>query len=158
MIYKADDVPTLNQIASSLWDKLGMGLRYLASHNRPLSMAPSQLGAFARSDPQQPSANPECHIQSLSLDRSGGPLHAFPVFITSVCNLHPHNRGTMRIRSLDSGETPSIQPSYLSDPRDLKATAGAVRLARHVAAAPTLAAFRPQEHKSGPGYCSEEDL
>lgn len=77
MIYKVDGVPTLNQIAGSLWGKLGMGLRYLASRSGPLSMAPSQLGAFARSDPQQPSANLEYHVQPLSLDRFGEPLHAF---------------------------------------------------------------------------------
>ncbi|MFI9660903.1 hypothetical protein PA6761_05688 [Pseudomonas aeruginosa] len=93
MIYKVDGVPTLNQIAGSLWGKLGMGLRYLASRSGPLSMAPSQLGAFARSDPQQPSANLEYHVQPLSLDRFGEPLHAFPAFTASVCDLRPHSRG-----------------------------------------------------------------
>ncbi len=92
MIYKVDGVPTLNQIAGSLWGKLGMGLRYLASRSGPLSMAPSQLGAFARSDPQ-PSANLEYHVQPLSLDRFGEPLHAFPAFTASVCDLRPHSRG-----------------------------------------------------------------
>ena len=136
MIYKVDGVPTLNQIAGSLWGKLGMGLRYLASRSGPLSMAPSQLGAFARSDPQQPSANLEYHVQPLSLDRFGEPLHAFPAFTASVCDLRPHSRGTVRIRSLDPGEAPSIQPNYLSDPRDLKVAADAIRLTRRIAAAP----------------------
>ncbi|WVO55103.1 GMC family oxidoreductase [Pseudomonas aeruginosa] len=158
MIYKVDGVPTLNQIAGSLWGKLGMGLRYLASRSGPLSMAPSQLGAFARSDPQQPSANLEYHVQPLSLDRFGEPLHAFPAFTASVCDLRPHSRGTVRIRSLDPGEAPSIQPNYLSDPRDLKVAADAIRLTRRIAAAPALAAFRPQEYKPGPEYRSEEDL
>lgn len=158
MIYKVDGVPTLNQIAGSLWGKLGMGLRYLASRSGPLSMAPSQLGAFARSDPQQPSANLEYHVQPLSLDRFGEPLHAFSAFTASVCDLRPHSRGTVRIRSLDPGEAPSIQPNYLSDPRDLKVAADAIRLTRRIAAAPALAAFRPQEYKPGPEYRSEEDL
>ncbi|WP_205578272.1 GMC family oxidoreductase, partial [Pseudomonas aeruginosa] len=158
MIYKVDGVPTLNQIAGSLWGKLGMGLRYLASRSGPLSMAPSQLGAFARSDPQQPSANLEYHVQPLSLDRFGEPLHAFPAFTASVCDLRPHSRGTVRIRSLDPGEAPSIQPNYLSDPRDLKVAVDAIRLTRRIAAAPALAAFRPQEYKPGPEYRSEEDL
>ncbi|MDT4836227.1 alcohol dehydrogenase [compost metagenome] len=158
MIYKVNGVPTLNQIASSLWGKLGMGLRYLLDRSGPLSMAPSQLGAFARSDPQQPSANLEYHVQPLSLDRFGEPLHAFPAFTASVCDLRPHSRGSVRIRSADLREAPSIQPNYLSDPRDLAVAADAIRLTRRIAAAPALAAYRPEEYRPGLDYRSEEDL
>ncbi|MEX5331654.1 GMC family oxidoreductase [Pseudomonas paraeruginosa] len=158
LIYKVEGVPTLNQIAGSAWGKLGMGLRYLLNRSGPLSMAPSQLGAFARSDPQQPSANLEYHVQPLSLDRFGEPLHAFPAFTASVCDLRPHSRGTVRIRSLEADAAPSIQPNYLSDPRDLEVAADAIRLTRRIAAAPALAAFRPEEYKPGPEYRSEEDL
>ncbi|WP_044873711.1 GMC family oxidoreductase [Pseudomonas sp. LFM046] len=158
LIYKVSGVPTLNQIAGSLWGKLGMGLRYLFDRSGPLSMAPSQLGAFARSDPQQPSANLEYHVQPLSLDRFGEPLHAFPAFTASVCDLRPHSRGTVQIRSADPGLAPSIQPNYLGDPRDLKVAADAIRLTRRIVAQPALAPFQPEEYKPGPDYRSEEDL
>ncbi|MNQ81097.1 Alcohol dehydrogenase [acceptor] [compost metagenome] len=137
---------------------MGMGLRYLLDRSGPLSMAPSQLGAFARSDPQQPSANLEYHVQPLSLDRFGEPLHDFPAFTASVCDLRPHSRGTVRIRSTDPREAPSIQPNYLSDPRDLAVAADAIRLTRRIVAAPALSAYRPEEYKPGPDYQSEEDL
>ncbi|MCY1502586.1 Alcohol dehydrogenase [acceptor] [compost metagenome] len=158
MVYKVSGVPTLNQIAGSLWGKLGMGIRYLLDRSGPLSMAPSQLGAFARSDPQQPSANLEYHVQPLSLDRFGEPLHDFPAFTASVCDLRPHSRGTVRIRSADPALAPSIQPNYLSDPRDLAVAADAIRLTRRIVAAPALSTYQPEEYKPGPGYQSEEDL
>ncbi|WP_271408980.1 GMC family oxidoreductase [Pseudomonas sp. Q1-7] len=158
LVYKVSGVPTLNQIAGSPWGKLGMGLRYLFDRSGPLSMAPSQLGAFARSDPQQPSANLEYHVQPLSLDRFGEPLHDFPAFTASVCDLRPHSRGTVQIRSTDPSQAPSIQPNYLSDPRDLAVAADAIRLTRRIVAAPALAPYRPEEYRPGPDYRSEEDL
>ncbi len=158
LVYKVSGVPTLNQIASSLWGKAGMGLEYLLKRSGPLAMAPSQLGAFARSSPEQASANLQYHVQPLSLERFGEPLHAFPAFTASVCNLRPHSRGSVAIRSLDVRDAPAIQPNYLSDARDLAVAADAIRLTRRIVAAPALAAFKPTEYKPGPDYQHEEDL
>jgi choline dehydrogenase len=158
LIYKVSGVRTLNQIAGSLWGKLGMGLEYLLKRSGPLAMAPSQLGAFARSSAEQPSANLQYHVQPLSLERFGEPLHGFPAFTASVCNLRPHSRGKVEIRSQDAAQAPLIQPNYLSDERDLRVAADAIRLTRRIVAAPALAAFKPEEYKPGPSYQSEEDL
>ncbi|MCY1327571.1 Alcohol dehydrogenase [acceptor] [compost metagenome] len=158
LIYRISGAPSLNKIASTPWGKLGMGLEYLFRRSGPLSMAPSQLGAFARSDPSQPSANLEYHVQPLSLERFGEPLHDFPAFTASVCDLRPLSRGTVQIRSADCRDKPAIQPNYLSHPQDLRVAADAIRLTRRIAAAPALARFRPEEFKPGPDYRSEEDL
>jgi choline dehydrogenase len=158
LIYKVSGVPTLNQIAGSLWGKLGMGLEYLFKRSGPLAMAPSQLGAFARSSAEQPSANLQYHVQPLSLERFGEPQHCIPAFTASVCNLRPHSRGKVEIRSLEAAQAPLIQPNYLSDERDLRVAADAIRLTRRIVAAPALAAFKPEEYKPGPSYRSEEDL
>ncbi|HZX52753.1 MAG TPA: GMC family oxidoreductase N-terminal domain-containing protein [Pseudomonas sp.] len=158
LIYKVSGVTTLNQLVASPWGKLGMGLEYLFKRSGPLAMAPSQLGAFARSSVAQPSANLQYHVQPLSLERFGEPLHGFPAFTASVCNLRPYSRGKVEIRSLDAAAAPLIQPNYLSDPRDLQVAADAIRLTRRIVAAPALAAFKPEEYKPGPSYQSEEDL
>ncbi|HUE93094.1 GMC family oxidoreductase [Pseudomonas sp.] len=158
LIYKVSGVPTLNQLVANPWGKLGMGLEYLFKRSGPLAMAPSQLGAFARSSAAQPSANLQYHVQPLSLERFGEPLHGFPAFTASVCNLRPYSRGKVEIRSLDAAAAPLIQPNYLSDPRDLQVAADAIRLTRRIVAAPALAAFKPEEYKPGPSYQSEEDL
>lgn len=92
-----------------------MGLQYLLFRRGPLTMAPSQLGVFARSSPSQASANLEYHVQPLSLDRFGEPLHTFPAFTASVCNLRPRSRGRLWIRSPDPRDPPAIQPNYLSE-------------------------------------------
>lgn len=136
LIYKLENARTLNQIAGSLWGKMGMGLRYLYDRSGPLSMAPSQLGAFARSGPEQTSANLEYHVQPLSLERFGEPLHAFPAFTASVCDLRPQSRGRVQIRSADPQAVPLIQPNYLSHPEDLRVAADAIRLTRRIVAAP----------------------
>ena len=158
LVYRISGAATLNQIAGSWWGKLGMGLEYLFKRSGPLSMAPSQLGAFAKSDPGQATANLQYHVQPLSLERFGEPLHAFPAFTASVCDLRPHSRGSVRIRSAEVRDKPLIQPNYLSDPRDLQVAADAIRLTRRIAAAPALAPFQPQEYKPGPAYQSEADL
>ncbi|WP_068829305.1 GMC family oxidoreductase [Pseudomonas sp. BMS12] len=158
LIYRISGAPTLNRIAGSLWGKLGMGVEYLLRRSGPLSMAPSQLGAFAKSDPGQARANLQYHVQPLSLERFGEPLHAFPAFTASVCDLRPHSRGSVTIRSAEARDKPLIQPNYLSDPRDLKVAADAIRLTRRIVAAPALARFRPEEYKPGADYQSEEDL
>ncbi|MDR6235455.1 GMC family oxidoreductase [Pseudomonas oryzihabitans] len=158
LIYRVKGVPTLNALAGSLWGKLGMGLEYLWRRSGPLAMAPSQLGAFARSDPGQPSANLQYHVQPLSLERFGEPLHGFPAFTASVCNLRPASRGQVAIRSADPLAAPLIQPRYLSAEEDLKVAADAIRLTRRIVAAPALAAYRPEEYLPGPAYQSEEEL
>ncbi|NQD93110.1 choline dehydrogenase [Pseudomonas sp. CrR25] len=158
LIYRVSGVKTLNQIAGTPWGKLGMGLEYLFRRSGPLAMAPSQLGAFARSSAAQPSANLQYHVQPLSLERFGEPLHRFPAFTASVCNLRPYSRGRVEIRSAQAAEAPLILPNYLSDARDLQVAADAIRLTRRIVAAPALAAFRPEEYKPGPSYQSEEEL
>ncbi|MCP1479470.1 choline dehydrogenase [Pseudomonas chlororaphis] len=158
LIYKLENARTLNQIAGSLWGKMGMGLRYLYDRSGPLSMAPSQLGAFARSGPEQTSANLEYHVQPLSLERFGEPLHAFPAFTASVCDLRPQSRGRVQIRSADPQAAPLIQPNYLSHPEDLRVAADAIRLTRRIVAAPALQAFKPTEYLPGAELRSEEQL
>ncbi|WP_339487419.1 GMC family oxidoreductase [Pseudomonas sp. EL_65y_Pfl2_R95] len=158
LIYKVSGVKTLNQIASRLSGKMAMGIEYLLNRSGPLAMAPSQLGAFARSNAEQTSANLQYHVQPLSLERFGEPLHGFPAFTASVCNLRPFSRGKVAINSLDSSAMPLIQPNYLSDERDLQVAADAIRLTRRIVAAPGLAAFKPEEYKPGPSYQTDEDL
>ncbi|WP_434573360.1 GMC family oxidoreductase [Pseudomonas sp. Z3-8] len=158
LIYQLENARTLNQIAGTLWGKMGMGLRYLYDRSGPLSMAPSQLGAFARSGPEQASANLEYHVQPLSLERFGEPLHSFPAFTASVCDLRPMSRGRVDIRSADPHEAPSIQPNYLSHPEDLRVAADAIRLTRRIVAAPALSAFKPVEYLPGPSLQTEEEL
>ncbi|MBK5540593.1 GMC family oxidoreductase N-terminal domain-containing protein [Pseudomonas sp. TH05] len=158
LIYKLENARTLNQIAGTLWGKMGMGLRYLYDRSGPLSMAPSQLGAFARSGPEQTSANLEYHVQPLSLERFGEPLHAFPAFTASVCDLRPQSRGQVAISSLDAGAAPVIQPNYLSHPHDLRVAADAIRLTRRIVAAPALQAFKPSEYLPGAELQSQEQL
>ncbi|WP_025128057.1 GMC family oxidoreductase [Pseudomonas sp. PH1b] len=158
LIYKLENARTLNQIAGSLWGKMGMGLRYLYDRSGPLSMAPSQLGAFARSGPEQTRANLEYHVQPLSLERFGEPLHSFPAFTASVCDLRPQSRGRVQIRSLEPGDAPLIQPNYLSHPEDLRVAAEAIRLTRRIVDAPALRPFKPSEYLPGPELQSDAQL
>lgn len=158
LIYRISGVKTLNRIAATPWGKLGMALEYLLKRSGPLSMAPSQLGAFAKSDPEQARANLQYHVQPLSLERFGEPLHDFPAFTASVCNLRPTSRGSVQIASVDASVAPLIRPNYLSDERDLQVAADAIRLTRRIVAAPALAGYRPEEYKPGPQYQSQADL
>ncbi|WP_288501335.1 GMC family oxidoreductase N-terminal domain-containing protein [uncultured Pseudomonas sp.] len=158
LIYQIGNARTLNQMANSLWGKMGMGLRYLYDRSGPLAMAPSQLGAFLRSNPDQATANLQYHVQPLSLDRFGEPLHQFPAFTASVCNLRPLSRGRIDIRSADMHSAPLIDPNYLSDPEDLRVAADAIRLTRRIVQAPALAAFAPEEYLPGPALQTEEQL
>lgn len=158
LIYKVSNGRTLNQMAGSLWGKMNMGLRYAINRSGPLAMAPSQLGAFARSGPEQTRANLEYHVQPLSLERFGEPLHAFPAFTASVCDLRPRSRGSVQIRSALPDAAPIIQPNYLSHDEDLKVAVDAIRLTRRIAAAPALAAFEPVEYLPGASLQSEAQL
>jgi choline dehydrogenase len=158
LIYKVSNARTLNQVANSLWGKLGMGLRYLYDRSGPLAMAPSQLGAFVRSGPEQLRANLEYHVQPLSLERFGEPLHRFPAFTASVCNLRPQSRGRVDIVSAQADHAPSINPNYLSHPDDLRVAAQSIRLTREIVARPALAAFQPREYLPGAQLQTEEQL
>ena len=158
LIFKLTKARTLNQVANSLWGKIGMGLRYAYDRSGPLAMAPSQLGAFVKSSPDQPSANLQYHVQPLSLERFGEPLHTFPAFTASVCNLRPKSRGRVDIRSANPDDAPLIDPNYLSHPDDLKVAADAIRLTRRIVASPALQAFRPEEYLPGQELHTEQQL
>ncbi|MDB5860501.1 MAG: hypothetical protein JWQ76_4190 [Ramlibacter sp.] len=157
-VYKVDGVATLNTLASNWWGKLKIGLQYALTRGGPMSMAPSQLGAFTRSSPEQPYPNIEYHVQPLSLDAFGEPLHAFNAFTASVCNLNPTSRGSVRIRSNKFSDAPAIAPNYLSTDEDRKVAADSLRVTRRIAAQPALARYKPQEWKPGPQYQTDEDL
>ncbi|MFS2054330.1 GMC family oxidoreductase [Variovorax sp. Varisp41] len=157
-VYKIDGAPTLNVLASSLFGKARIGLEYVMSRSGPMSMAPSQLGAFTRSSPDREWPNIQYHVQPLSLDAFGEPLHAFPAFTASVCNLNPTSRGTVRIRSKRFEDAPAIAPNYLSTDEDRKVAADSLRVTRRIAAQPALAKYKPQEWKPGVQYQSDEDL
>ena len=157
-IFKVQGIKTLNQTANSLWGKAMMGLEYLLFRRGPLTMAPSQLGLFAHSAPSVATPDLEYHVQPLSLDRFGEPLHRFPAFTASVCDLRPQSRGWVRIRDRDPASAPRIAPCYLSHEADRIKAAKAIRLTRQIAAQPALAPFRPTEHLPGPGFQSDEEL
>jgi choline dehydrogenase len=123
-----------------------------------MSMAPSQLGAFVRSDDSQATPNLQYHVQPLSLEKFGDPLHRFPAFTASVCNLRPTSRGHVRIASNDSYAPPKITPNYLSTPEDRKTAAAALAITRKIAAAPALARYQPEEYKPGLHYRTEDEL
>ncbi|TXC67168.1 choline dehydrogenase [Piscinibacter aquaticus] len=157
-VFQVDGVKTLNTLANSWWGKAGIGLEYLFKRSGPMSMAPSQLGAFTKSDPAQPHANLEYHVQPLSLDAFGQPLHRFPAFTASVCNLNPASRGAVRIRSPQASDAPSIAPNYLSTEEDRRIAAESLRLTRRIVAQPALAKYNPREYKPGVQFQSDEEL
>ncbi|CAG2138596.1 GMC family oxidoreductase [Cupriavidus numazuensis] len=157
-VVKVNGVRTLNTRAASWWGKLGIGLQYAFNQSGPMSMAPSQLGAFARSDASQARPNLEYHVQPLSLDKFGEPLHAFNAFTASVCNLRPTSRGSVHIDSADFRQAPVIAPNYLSTDEDRKVAADSLRLTRRIVASPALAPYRPEEWLPGPGFDSDEAL
>jgi choline dehydrogenase len=158
LVYRVANTRTLNEDANRLVGRIGMGLRYLLFRRGPLTMAPSQLGAFARSDAARATPNLEYHVQPLSLDRFGDPLHPFPAFTASVCNLRPESRGHVRIRSRDPDAPPAIRPNYLSTEADRMVAADAIRLTRRICAAQAMARFAPKEYRPGPEFQSAEEL
>jgi choline dehydrogenase len=155
MIYKVDGIKTLNERYHSPFGFAGMFAEYALFRRGPLTMAPSQLGLFTRSDPDQERANLQYHVQPLSLDKFGDPLHTFPAFTASVANLRPTSRGTVRLRSRDAAEPPLIQPNYLSTDEDRRIAVNAIRLTRHIAAQPALKPFHPAEYL--PGASARDD-
>ncbi len=159
MIFKLGaNARTLNTMAATAWGKLKIGLEYTLLRSGPMSMAPSQLGAFARSDASQATPNLQYHIQPLSLEKFGDPLHAFPAFTASVCNLRPTARGHVRIASADSYAVPKISPCYLSTPEDRQVAAAALALTRRIVAAPAMQVYAPEEYKPGVEYQTEQEL
>ncbi len=149
MVYKVQGVKTLNVSASSWFGKMKIGLEYAFLRSGPMSMAPSQLGAFASSGPEQATPNLQYHVQPLSLEKFGDPLHGFPAFTASVCNLRPTARGHVRLSTHDSYAPPKITPNYLSTAEDRQTAAAALSLTRRIVASPALAAYQPQEFKPG---------
>src|SRR5260370_11438301 len=156
MIYKVDGITTLNERYHARFGMTRMLAEFALLRRGPLTMAPSQLGLFTRSDRDQARANLQYHIQPLSLDRFGEPLHKFPAFTASVCNLRPTSRGTVRLRSRDAAEAPIIAPKYLSTDEDRRIAASAIRLTRKIAAQPALAPFHPDEYWPGPAVRDDE--
>ena len=157
-VFKVEGASTLNTLANSWWGKAKIGLEYLLKRSGPMSMSPSQLGAFTKSDPSQPYANLEYHVQPLSLDAFGEDLHAFPAFTASVCNLNPSSRGSVTITSNKSTDAPAVAPNYLSTEKDRLIAAQSLRQVRKIASQPALAGYTPQEWKPGVVYQSDEAL
>jgi choline dehydrogenase len=156
-IYKVTGARTLNESARGV-GKARIALEYALRRSGPMSMAPSQLGAFTRSDPGRNHANVEFHVQPLSLDAFGEPLHAFPAITASVCNLNPTSRGSVEIASARAEDAPLIRPNYLSTDEDRKVAADSLRLTRRICAQPALARYRPEEWKPGVQFQSDEEL
>jgi choline dehydrogenase len=157
-VFGVQGAKTLNTMTQSLWGKALIGLEYLLKRSGPMSMAPSQLGAFARSDASQPYANLEYHVQPLSLDAFGQPLHTYPAFTASVCNLNPTSRGAVRLRSTRPQDAPAIAPMYLSTEADRLIAANSLRLTRRIVAQPALSAYQPKEVKPGVQFQTDDDL
>lgn len=157
-VYKIQGATTLNTMANSLIGKARIGLEYLLTRSGPMSMAPSQLCLFTRSSEEYEHANIEYHVQPLSLDAFGQPLHPFPAITASVCNLNPTSRGTVRIRSADPKEAPAIAPNYLSTPEDRKVAADSLRVTRRIASQPAFSKYQPEEYKPGVQYQTDEEL
>jgi choline dehydrogenase len=159
MAFKVQNVLTLNTMANSWWGKAKMALEYALHRTGPLTMAPSQLGAFLKSDPAQPTPNLEFHVQPLSLDKFGDPLHPFPAFTASVCNLRPASRGHVRIQSPDPRSHPAIMLNYLSAPEDQAIAVQSLRLARRIVlGTQTMQKYAPQEFLPGPAFATDEQL
>jgi choline dehydrogenase len=157
-IYKVRNTRTLNRRARSLIGKAAMALEYALMRTGPLTMPPSQLGAFAKSDPGQAVANIEWHVQPLSLDKFGSPLHAFDAITPSVCNLQPTSRGHVRIKSSDPAAHPAITLNYLATAEDLRVAVAGLKFTRRIMAAKPLARFAPEEWLPGPTLASDADL
>ena len=149
-IFKVSGAKTLNETYHSLGGRIGMMLQYAFLRRGPLTMAPSQLGIFTRSDPSRERANIQFHVQPLSLERFGEPLHTFPALTASVCNVQPTSRGHLRLRSADPTAAPAIKPNYLATDEDRRVAADLLRVVRRIAAQPALRPFSPQEILPGP--------
>ena len=157
MIFKVTGIRTLNEMYSSMLARAKMGFDYALFRRGPLTMAPSQLGAFTRSDPSQERPNLQYHIQPLSLDKFGDPLHPFPAFTASVANLRPTSRGSLKLKSADPAAAPAIHPNYLATPEDRRVAAESIRITRKISAQPALAPFAPVEFLPGPSVRDDDE-
>jgi choline dehydrogenase len=151
-------VKTLNGIANSFWGKAAIALEYFAFRTGPLTMPPSQCGAFARSAPSQKTPNIEWHVQPLSLDKFGDPLHSFPAITPSVCNLRPTSRGFVKIKSTNPSDHPEIRLNYLSTEEDRKVAVDGMRFTRRIMAAKAFQKYQPEEYRPGEAIQSEKEL
>jgi choline dehydrogenase len=158
LIYKLQNAMTLNQLAGSFLGTMRMAVDYAVLRRGPMSMAPSQLGAFAKSDPAQATPNLQYHAQPLSLDRFGAPLHPYPAITASVCNLRPESRGSCHAVSPDFKAHPSIRPNYLDAPADARVAVDAIRLTRRIMQSCAFAPHAPEEISPGPAAQGDEDL
>jgi choline dehydrogenase-like flavoprotein len=156
-IYKVTGVRTLNEMYNSLAHKAWMGVNYALFRKGPLTMPPSQLGAFTRSDPSQDRPNLQYHIQPLSLDKFGDPLHPFPAFTASVANVRPTSRGTLKLKSRDPSAAPAIHPNYLATPEDRRIAAESIRITRRIIAQPAMQKFMPEEYLPGPQVRDDDE-
>ncbi|WP_169545351.1 GMC family oxidoreductase [Sneathiella aquimaris] len=157
-VFKLKNAKTLNEQANSLFGKAKMGLQYLVNQSGPLSMAPSQMGIFAKSDPSLETPDLEYHIQPLSTDKLGEPLHPFPAVTASVCNLRPQSRGSIHLKSVDPEQQPAIVPNYLSDEADKRLASKSIRLTRKLMSAKAIAKYEPEEFLPGASIESDEEL
>jgi len=158
LVYKIRNALTLNQLAGTLRGKAAIALEYLLKRSGPMSMAPSQLGAFAKSDPRLETPDLQYHVQPLSLDRFGEPLHPFPAITASVCNLRPESRGSVHAAAPHFGTSPSIRPNYLATARDRRVAAEAIRLTRRIMAAKPMEPHAPEEFRPGAARQDDDDL
>lgn len=157
-VYKVSGVNTLNRQAASFIGKAGIALEYALKRSGPMSMAPSQLGVFTKSDPSLEFPDLEYHVQPLSLDRFGEPLHPFAAFTASVCNLRPESRGSVEIDSADWRAHPKIAPNYLLSEKDRQVAVRAIELTREIVGQSALAKYQPEEYLPGVAYRTSEDL
>ena len=157
-VYKVKNVKTLNTMANSLIGKAKIGLEYVFKRSGPMSMAPSQLGAFTRSSEDKEHANLEYHVQPLSLEAFGEDLHPFDAFTASVCNLNPTSRGQVVIQSSNWRDAPLIQPNYLSTEEDRKIAADSLRQVRKIVSQSALSKYEPEEYKPGVQYQTDDEL
>ncbi|WP_275271958.1 GMC family oxidoreductase [Limnobacter sp. P1] len=157
-VFKVQGVKTLNTLANSLWGKAQIGMEYVFKRSGPMSMAPSQLGAFTKSSADRPYPNIQYHVQPLSLPAFGQPLHNFNAFTASVCNLNPSSRGSVHIKTGRFDEAPAIAPNYLSTTEDQKVAADSLRVTRNIAQQSALAKYKPEEFKPGVEFQTDEEL
>ena len=156
--FTVSNVRTMNERFQSLVQRAGFAAQYLLTRRGPMTMAPSQLGAFARSDPSRETPNLQYHVQPLSLPKFGEPLDPFPAFTASVANLRPTSRGSVRILSPDPAAQPEIRPNYLATPEDRQVAARSILLTRKIISMPSLAKYDPQEFRPGAHIAGEEAL
>jgi choline dehydrogenase len=157
-VFRIEGAKTLNQLYHNLFRRAGMGLEYALRRSGPLSMAPSQLGIFAKSDPAVATADLEYHVQPLSTDKLGEPLHRYPAVTVSVCNLRPESRGTVHIAGPDVSASPDIRPNYLSTTGDRLLAAKSIRHARSLMETEAISKFKPREMLPGTAFQSDEEL